>query len=71
VETFLLQHEAVDKVAVIDAPDDKKGEGIKAFIVPKPEFSNKVAAGGIIDWAREGFHPIKFRGPSNSGTNCL
>jgi long-chain acyl-CoA synthetase len=59
VETFLLQHEAVDKVAVIGAPDDKKGEVIKAFIVPKPEFRDKVAAGGIIDWAREGISSYK------------
>jgi long-chain acyl-CoA synthetase len=52
VETFLLQHEAVDKVAVIGAPDPKKGEVIKAYIVPKPAFKDKIDAEAIIAWAK-------------------
>jgi long-chain acyl-CoA synthetase len=52
VETFLLQHEAVDKVAVIGAADPKKGEVIKAFIVPKPAFKDKIDADAIIAWAK-------------------
>jgi long-chain acyl-CoA synthetase len=52
VETFLLQHEAVDKVAVIGAADPKKGEVIKAFIVPKPAFKDKIDAAAIIEWAK-------------------
>ncbi|WP_054033953.1 AMP-binding protein [Desulfatitalea tepidiphila] len=52
VETFLLTHEAVDKVAVIGAPDPKKGEVIKAFVVPKPQFKGKISADEIIAWAK-------------------
>lgn len=59
VETFLLRHEAVDKVAVIGAPDVKKGEVIKAFIVPKAEFKGKVRAEDIIAWAKEGISSYK------------
>lgn len=59
VETFLLQHEAVEKVAVIGAPDAKKGEIIKAFIIPKPAFKGKIAAEDIIQWAKEGISSYK------------
>lgn len=59
VETFLLQHEAVDKVAVIGAPDDKKGEVIKAFIIAKPAFKGKVRAEEIIKWAKAGISSYK------------
>jgi long-chain acyl-CoA synthetase len=52
VETFLLQHEAVDKVAVIGAPDPQKGEVIKAYIVPKPQFKETIDAEAIIAWAK-------------------
>ncbi len=53
VETFLMTHEAVDKVAVIGIPDPQKGEVLKAFIVPKPEFKDKVTEARIIDWAKD------------------
>lgn len=59
VETFLLQHEAVDKVAVIGAPDVMKGEVIKAFIVLKPAFKGKVKAEDIISWAKAGISSYK------------
>jgi len=59
VETFLLQHEAVDKVAVIGAPDVKKGEVIKAFIIPKADFKGKITAEEIIKWAKEGISSYK------------
>jgi long-chain acyl-CoA synthetase len=59
VETFLLQHEAVDKVAVIGAPDDKKGEVIKAFIILKPAFKDKISSEEIIKWAKAGISSYK------------
>ena len=52
VETFLLQHDAVERVSVIGAPDPKRGDVIKAFVVPKPKFKGKIAAQEIIDWAK-------------------
>ena len=53
VETFLLQHEAVEKAAVIGLPDAKKGEVIKAYIVPRAAFKGKVSAEDIISWAKQ------------------
>lgn len=59
VETFLMRHEAVDKVAVIGAPHEKKGEIIKAFVVLRPEYKGKATAADIINWAREGISSYK------------
>jgi long-chain acyl-CoA synthetase len=36
VEDILFQHPKVEMVAVIGAPDEKRGEAVKAFIQPKP-----------------------------------
>jgi acetyl-CoA synthetase len=36
VEQAFLEHPAVSEAAVIGVPDELKGEGIVAFIVPKP-----------------------------------
>ena len=59
VELFLNRHEAVEKVAVIGVPDEKKGEIIKAFIVPKAQFRNKVQAADIIAWTKDNISPYK------------
>jgi long-chain acyl-CoA synthetase len=59
VETFLVRHEAVENVAVIGVPDEKKGEAIKAFVVLRPEFQGKVKAEDIIAWAKEGISSYK------------
>jgi len=59
VEAFLMRHEAVEKVAVIGAPHDKKGEIIKAFVVLKPEYKGKVTSADIIKWAKEGISSLK------------
>ena len=59
VELYLNRHEAVDKVAVIGVPDEKKGEIIKAFIVPKASHKDNVQAEEIIAWMRENISPYK------------
>lgn len=52
VETFINQHPAVLENAVIPVPDVKKGEVIKTFIVPNPEYVGKITPEEIIKWAR-------------------
>ena len=59
VELYLNRHEAVEKVAVIGVPDDKKGEIIKAFVVPKASYKDSIRAEAIIAWMRDNISPYK------------
>jgi len=59
VETFLMRYEAVEKVAVIGAPDARKGEVIKAFIVLKADYKGKVSPEDIMAWAKQGISSYK------------
>ena len=52
VEALINQHPAVLENAVIPVPDAKKGEVIKTFIVPKPDFAGKITSAEIIIWAK-------------------
>jgi long-chain acyl-CoA synthetase len=36
VEELLFEHEAVADAAVVGIPDERRGETVKAFVVPKP-----------------------------------
>ncbi len=59
VESFINQHPAVLENAVIPIPDAKKGEVIKTFIVPKPDYKDKITGEEIIQWARSNMSPHK------------
>jgi long-chain acyl-CoA synthetase len=60
VEVMLLKHPAVLQVAVIGVPDPRRGESIKAFIVPKPEYRDKVDEAEIIRWSKEKMAAYKY-----------
>lgn len=49
IEGFLLEHPAVDQVAVIGVPDERMGQVGKAFVVTK----HPVAAEDLLSWSRE------------------
>lgn len=59
VESFINQHPAVLENAVIPIPDAKKGEVIKTFIVPRPDYKDKITGDEIIQWAKSNMSPHK------------
>jgi fatty-acyl-CoA synthase len=52
VEMTLYKHPDIKEVAVVSAPDPRRGETVKAFVVLKPESQGKVSGEQIVDWAR-------------------
>jgi long-chain acyl-CoA synthetase len=60
VERMLLRHPAIKAVAVIGVPDPVRGESVKAFIVLKEEYRERVSAKEIIAWSRERMANYKY-----------
>jgi fatty-acyl-CoA synthase len=52
VEAVLYRHPAIDEVCVIASQDLKRGETVKALVVPSPSYPD-VCADDIIEWSRE------------------
>jgi long-chain acyl-CoA synthetase len=53
VEMYLKRHPAVAQVAVIGVPDQRRGEKVKAFIVLKSEYEDKVTEQEFLDWSQD------------------
>jgi len=60
VENFLYGHPAIKEVAVIGVPDPYRGENIKAVIVLKPEYENKVREEEIVAWSKGKMAAYKY-----------
>jgi acyl-CoA synthetase (AMP-forming)/AMP-acid ligase II len=60
VENFLYGHPAIKEVAVIGVPDPYRGENIKAVIVLKPEYENKVREEEIVAWCKSKMAAYKY-----------
>ena len=60
VEAMLYQHAAIQEACVIAARDPKRGETVKAVIVLRETFRDKVSAQEIIDWAHANMAAYKI-----------
>ena len=61
VELMLYKHPEIQEVAVISAPDARRGETVKAVIVLKPSARGKLRADDISAWARQ--HMAAYKVP--------
>jgi fatty-acyl-CoA synthase len=61
VESLMYQHPAVQEACIIGAKDAHRGETVKAVIVPRAEWRERVEAQAIIDWCRE--HMAAYKVP--------
>ena len=61
LEMTLYKHPDILEVAVVSAPDARRGETVKAFVVLKPEARGNVRSEHIIDWARQ--HMAAYKVP--------
>jgi long-chain acyl-CoA synthetase len=53
VEDLLIEHPAVDDVAVIGVPDDEYGESVRAVVTLRNGYvGSSVLEADIIDWTR-------------------
>jgi fatty-acyl-CoA synthase len=53
VESLMYQHPAVQEACVIASPDSRRGETVKALLVLKADWRERVTDTEIIDWCRE------------------
>jgi len=59
VESFMYRHPAVLEACVIGAKDAHRGETVKALIVLRPEWRERIDAPSLIDWCRENMAAYK------------
>ncbi|WP_345814557.1 long-chain fatty acid--CoA ligase [Paraburkholderia sp. PREW-6R] len=53
VETLMYRHPAIQEVCVIGVKDDRRGETVKALVVPAATHAGTITEQAIIDWAHE------------------
>ena len=51
VEALLYHHPAIREACIIAAPDEKRGETVKAVVVLKDAYRGEVSEQDIVDWA--------------------
>jgi acyl-CoA synthetase (AMP-forming)/AMP-acid ligase II len=60
VEALIYEHPAVEEVAVIGVSDPYRGENIKAFVVLRPEFKDRITESDLISWAKKKMAAYKY-----------
>jgi len=53
VESMLYHHPGIQECCVIAARDPRRGETVKAVVVPKPSHRDTLTEQSLIEWARE------------------
>jgi fatty-acyl-CoA synthase len=61
VESLMYQHPAVLEACVIGTSDAHRGETVKAFVVPRPDWRGRVEEQTLIDWCRQ--HMAAYKVP--------
>ena len=59
VESFMYQHPAILEACVIGTRDAHRGETVKALVVPRPEWRDRIDAAALIEWCRENMAAYK------------
>ncbi|TCL08652.1 fatty-acyl-CoA synthase [Shimia isoporae] len=52
IEMLMLHHPDIAECCVVGAHDERRGECVKAIIIPRAEARNTITAKGVIDWCR-------------------
>ncbi len=61
LEATLYKHPDIKEVAIVSAPDERRGETVKAYIVLRNTAQGKVAGADIIAWCRQ--HMASYKVP--------
>ncbi len=60
VEEYMYAHPAIMECCIIGVPHDVKGEEVKAFVVLKPDWAEKVKEEELVEWAKGQMAPYKY-----------
>lgn len=60
VEAALYKHPAIKEACVIGAPDPRRGETVKAFVILHDSERGKVSEADIIEWAKGNMSAYKY-----------
>jgi fatty-acyl-CoA synthase len=59
VEALMYHHPAILEACIIAAPDEKRGETVKAVVVLKEQYRGEISEQDIMDWAHENMAAYK------------
>ncbi|MDQ0199609.1 fatty-acyl-CoA synthase [Neobacillus ginsengisoli] len=60
VESYLYKHPAIQQACVVGAPDPRRGETVKAFVILNEGYEGKVSKEEIIEWSKEHMAAYKY-----------
>ncbi|WP_033828980.1 long-chain-fatty-acid--CoA ligase [Bacillus andreraoultii] len=60
VESTLYEHPAVQQACVVSAPDLKRGETVKAYVILKESYRGRITEKEIIEWSKQKLANYKY-----------